>query len=1019
MKNWLFKIILVLLVGVIARQAPAGTFGRVVAIGGQSSDLALDERRGVLYISNFTANRIEVMSLADGTIQRAMNVAAQPSSISVSPNGRWLLIAHYGEVATGQTARNSLTLVDLDTNSRQTFGLAGAGYGVAFGSDNKAVVLTNSEFLLFDPELGTLQLLGSFKAVLTKAIPAAPASFPTNITAASVGVSDDRQHIYGLTDTFQFYYHVPTQGLTGYVYSSEPAMAPRAVSVNHNGTRAMMGWALRDSLHNVVAQFQDSLGYLNIGGHIIDSRRGVMFTQMAVRRPAGTTTTTPAPGGAGGTPPAGTGGQATPTAEVEKILLVVDQENLAVRERLQLSESLAGKGILSADGETAYMMSESGITIFPVGKLQQQRRLQVSAADLVFQGNFCEKRAITREFVLSDESGAATDFQITSSLPGVTVSPSQGVTPATIRVTVDPSSFQNTKGTLSATLAIKSTGAINEVKSVRVLINNREGDQRGLTVNLPGKLVDVLSDPSRDRFFVLRQDTAEVLVFDGNTYTQIAALKTGATPVQMAITWDRRWLLVGNDNSWHASVFDLETLQESTPIRFPSGHYPRSLAGTARGVIASIRCACTDHKIDRVDMVTRTASEMPTLGVWSNKISDRTVLIASGNGARVMAAQGDGNLLLYDANVDTFTISRQDVRSLSGAYAASAFDQFVVGNALLNSSLVTQRRFDDGLASSGFAFIDQAGFRVTSSGTSAPGVIQRMLEVGGTMQPQKTTRLTEAPLVGDDTWPFTRTVAVLPGNGNMVTLTVSGFTVLPSGYDAATTPPRLSRLVNAADGQRPVAPGGLISIFGDGMSPVNVATKQIPLPTALGESCLTINGNPLPLIFVSDKQINAQLPFNLNGNVTMILRTPGGVSDSFNFTILPTAPGIFRQNVEGLTDAVPVIVNGRNGLLATGSNPIRRGDRITIYLTGLGKTNPPIAEGLPAPAAPLSSAVTAPTVLLGNTEIGVEFAGLSPGQVGINQINAIVPHNAPLGMDIPLIINQGSSQTQVSVRVIE
>ena len=77
----------------------AGTFGRVVSIGGAASDVALDEPRGVLYIADFTANRIEVMSLATKTIQTSLNVAAQPSSISISPDGHWLLIAHYGNVA--------------------------------------------------------------------------------------------------------------------------------------------------------------------------------------------------------------------------------------------------------------------------------------------------------------------------------------------------------------------------------------------------------------------------------------------------------------------------------------------------------------------------------------------------------------------------------------------------------------------------------------------------------------------------------------------------------------------------------------------------------------------------------------------------------------------------------------------------------------------------------------------------------------------------------------------------------
>jgi hypothetical protein len=46
------------------------TFGTAVAIGGHASDIALDERRAVLYIANFTANRIEVMSLASNSVSR-------------------------------------------------------------------------------------------------------------------------------------------------------------------------------------------------------------------------------------------------------------------------------------------------------------------------------------------------------------------------------------------------------------------------------------------------------------------------------------------------------------------------------------------------------------------------------------------------------------------------------------------------------------------------------------------------------------------------------------------------------------------------------------------------------------------------------------------------------------------------------------------------------------------------------------------------------------------------------------
>src|SRR5882672_2657437 len=156
-KSWLLAIACTVL---MAATAAAGTFGKAVSIGGAGSDLALDEARGVLYIANFTANRIEVMSLANNTIQTSINVAAQPGSISLSADGRWLLVAHFGNNASPASPTNALTLIDLSANNaKQTFALGNPPLGVAFGADGRALVVTTQEYILFDPVLGTTQLL--------------------------------------------------------------------------------------------------------------------------------------------------------------------------------------------------------------------------------------------------------------------------------------------------------------------------------------------------------------------------------------------------------------------------------------------------------------------------------------------------------------------------------------------------------------------------------------------------------------------------------------------------------------------------------------------------------------------------------------------------------------------------------------------------------------------------------------------------------------------------------------------
>jgi uncharacterized protein (TIGR03437 family) len=977
----------------LAASAGAATFGRVVAIGGHASDLALDEARGVLYVANFTANRVEVVSLADGSIQTSMNLSAQPNSLALSPDNRFLLVGHYGNFATPNTPNNALTLIDLNTRARQTFALGYPVLGVAFGIDGRALVMTTADFETFDPVTGATRVLTTIADAQIQALPAKPNTAPPAITTAAVSTSADGRWVYGLTDQFTFRYDVEAKRIQVRGYTSTPTMGPRAVAVNRDGTSYIAGWVLHNGAGDNVSQFADVAGTLDVGSHAFDTARGLIYSHV----------------------PTATGG--APDAQAPT-LMVVDAKNLAIRERLRLSEPLTGRSVINSENSTVYSISASGVTIFPVGALEDAPRIAATTEDLIFRGNFCDRRVSGQEFAVVSSNGAPVDFTLSTSVAGIRLSPSSGVTPATVRVTVDPNAFQNLKGTVAAAIRIQSTGSITEPKPVRLLINNREPDQRGTVVNVAGEIVDLLPDPTRDRFYLLRKDTNEVLVYGGNSYAIQARLKTANGPTQMAVTFDNRHLLVGHDLAQVISVYDLETFEELAPVIMPGGHYPRSVAVSGKAILAANRVAGPVHKIDRVDMVSRTAVELPTLGVYENDIDKSTVLVASPNGSRIMAVQANGNALLYDANADTFTISRKLAQAgdkMAGAYAASSFDRFVVGNRLLNASLVPVATFDGGTAqSAGFTFVETLGLRTTAPNSASPGVIERIdAEVGQRIRP---TRMVEAPYLGNAEFPFTRTLAPLYSRNVIVNLTTSGFTVLPWNYDAAVASPRIDRITNAADGGPAIATGGLVSVYGENLSPVNVVSKELPLPTALGESCLTVNGVPTPVLFVSPTQINAQIPYNVDGSVTMILRTPGGVSDNFNLQVRPSAPSVFRSP----NDAnVATVVRQRNGEVVTLSNPIHRGDHITIYLTGLGRTNPAIEAGVPAPSDPPLQVLNETLVTIGGHELAVSFAGLSPGQVGVYQINAVVPGAVPLGVNQPLVIKQGTGDTELSVRIVD
>lgn len=993
--------------------ARGATFGKPVPIGGHASDIALDEGRGVLYIANYTANRIEVMSLEDNTIGRSFSVAAQPAALAISPDGRYLVVTHFAPYETPDTSGNALTVISLDDGKRRTFGMGQAPLGVAFGIDGLALVVTTSDFLLFDPVSGSTQVIGSVGDITATALPAELATFPPEIIQASVTASGDGRRVYGFIDSFKsddgktvgvrFSYSVASKSVMALGLASVPALGPRTMSLNKDGSFYLVGWGLFQcgagflgecNINGpLVAQFANAKGELNAGGHAIDSDSGTIYAQI----PEATqqTDSVPAP-----------------------ILAVMDADNLTVRERIRMPENLAGRSVLSADGSVMYSVSDSGVMVLPVGLLKRAPRVTASVEDVVFRGNSCDRSTMTQQIAVTDASGGRVAFAVSPSAAGIEVSPSTGITPAVVTVRVNPEMFSNQKGTVAAQLDITAPGAVNVVNPVRVLINAHDPDQRGTFINVPGKLVDLLADPARNRFYALRQDKNQVLVFDGTTYSQVATLRTSNVPTKMAITFDRKYLLVGHDESQLAYVYDLDTLEPSTPIRFQLGHYPRSLASSGKTILAACRVAGPEHTIDRVDFAARTAAPMARLGIYKNSVHINTVLEAAPNGGSILAAMPDGNVMLYDANADTFTISRKDFPALSGSYAASSYGQYAVDNNLLNESLVLTGKLDaTSGTSSGFAFVDQYGFRTTAA-TAGHGNIQRVnLNSGAGIL---VTRMVEAPVTGTKDAAFTRTLAPLADRSALIALTVSGLTVLPWNYDAAVAPPQLERVVNAADMSSRLAPGSLIAVLGRDLSPVNIASKEIPLPTALGESCLSVNGVPVPMLFASSTRINAQLPFTVDGKAAMVLRTPGGVSDTVNLTILPAAPGVFRDGTAGPESGIATVVRLKNSQLVTASNPIHPDEQILIYLTGMGKTSPGVEAGTPGPSDPLSVTLIEPTVTLGGVNLPILYSGLAPGQVGVYQIQAIVPFRGiPEGFDVPLTITQASSSTTLTVRVVD
>jgi len=71
------------------------SFGTVVPINGTVSDIALDERRNVVWAANFSAYRVEQVHIPSQTLLTPLSVPMPPSAVAMSPDHRFLVVGEY------------------------------------------------------------------------------------------------------------------------------------------------------------------------------------------------------------------------------------------------------------------------------------------------------------------------------------------------------------------------------------------------------------------------------------------------------------------------------------------------------------------------------------------------------------------------------------------------------------------------------------------------------------------------------------------------------------------------------------------------------------------------------------------------------------------------------------------------------------------------------------------------------------------------------------------------------------
>ncbi len=199
--------------------------------------------------------------------------------------------------------------------------------------------------------------------------------------------------------------------------------------------------------------------------------------------------------------------------------------------------------------------------------------------------------------------------------------------------------------------------------------------------------------------------------------------------------------------------------------------------------------------------------------------------------------------------------------------------------------------------------------------------------------------------------------------------------------------------------------GSLGTIFCTGLTGIQgiQTASQFPLPDHIAGVSVQMYGDLAPLLAVADfgsyQQINFQVPFGFHGDAYVGVAQGGTTA----YYLMPINQpwGVFFTDSKGYAIAQHVDYS-----LVTPDHPARPGEVLVAYATNLealgGVLNSP-APGWPAKADPLPSIIPSsdtysrPCATVNGIAAEMFYAGLTPGTVGVFQMNFRVPDGTPDG----------------------
>jgi uncharacterized protein (TIGR03437 family) len=244
-----------------------------------------------------------------------------------------------------------------------------------------------------------------------------------------------------------------------------------------------------------------------------------------------------------------------------------------------------------------------------------------------------------------------------------------------------------------------------------------------------------------------------------------------------------------------------------------------------------------------------------------------------------------------------------------------------------------------------------------------------------------------------------------------------------------------------------VSPGDLVAVRGEQFTTgAAVAAQKLPLGTTLGGATVYVNGVAVPTYYVAAShvenqggQITFQVPYSTSaGQATVrVDRNDNGTVQTGNTISMPVAavaPRLLQFQLAVTGNTIATVSNiatespvGTNYAIATftdfatfpipttagvASRPATAGDTLIFYGLGFGQTSPAATEGVAVPGVanvPNALMVFGQSVLPGLDVVATpSYCGLTPGSVGLYQVNVTVPAGTPRGSAVPVFLQIGS-----------